>query len=224
MKMMCRSILLLGALLLVSPLLRAQDFPRYRGFSLGTTLAAVLNHTDQKPADVNVTHEGPPLLQELNWWPPSIPGNIFRPDTVEQILFSFYDGSLYKMSVTYEQSSTEGLTVEDMMKSISAKYGPATMVMAEADPRAVDGNDLRQKDVASWEDAQYSFTLVRATLTARFSLVICSKRLNTEAENAIAEAVKREKEESPLKLAELQKKDADDRETARQKNKKTFQP
>jgi len=224
MKMIRRSILCFTALLLFSSLLRAQDFSKYRGFSLGTTLATVLKHSDQKLADVNVTHEGPPLFQELTWWPPSIPGASFRPDTVEQILFSFYNGSLYKISVTYEQSSTEGLTPEDMVKSISAKYGPPTAVLADADPLAVEENDLKQKPVASWGDPQYSFNLVRSTLMDRFGLVICSKQLNAEAEIAIAEAVKREKEEGPQKLADLQKKDADDRELARQKNKKSFQP
>lgn len=224
MKMIRSSILLLGAFLLVCPLLGAQDFSRYRSFSIGTSLTTVLKQTEQKLADVDVTHEGPPLFQELTWWPPSIPGISFRPDPVEQVLFSFYSGSLYKISVTYEQSSTEGLTAEDMVKSISAKYGPPTSVVAGADPLAIDENNLKQKPVASWGDPQFSLNLVRSTLTDRFGLVIFSKHLNTEAEIAVAEAVKREKEEGPQKLANLQKKDADDREIARQKNKKSFQP
>jgi len=55
---------------------------------------------------------------------PSLPGTSYQSDTVEQILFSFYNGELYLMSVTYDQTATKGLTEEDMVKSISAKYGP----------------------------------------------------------------------------------------------------
>jgi hypothetical protein len=90
------------------PALRGQDFSSI-GFSLGTNLATVLKHTDKKMAD-EWTHEGLPLFQEMTWWPPNIPGPSFRADSVEQILFSFYNGQLYKISVAYDQASTEGLT------------------------------------------------------------------------------------------------------------------
>ena len=73
MKAIRSSILCFGALLLASPVLRGQDFSKYRNFSLGTNLATVLKHTDKKLADVTVTHEGLPLFQELTWWPPNIP-------------------------------------------------------------------------------------------------------------------------------------------------------
>jgi hypothetical protein len=67
-------------------------------------------------ADVKVIHRHP-VLQEVTWWPPKLPGTSFRSDTVEQILFSFYNAELYKISVTYDRTSTEGLTAEDMVKS-----------------------------------------------------------------------------------------------------------
>ena len=46
-------------LLFVSPLLSAQDLYKYRTFSLGASLATVLKQTDQKLADVKVTHSRP---------------------------------------------------------------------------------------------------------------------------------------------------------------------
>jgi hypothetical protein len=205
-------------------MLCAQDFSKYRGFSLGTSLSSVLKHTDKKLADVNVTHAGPLLFQEVTWWPPNIPGASFRSDTVEQILFSFYNGELYKISVTYDQASTEGLTAEDLVKSIAAKYGPATSVEPEVDSTTIERYDAKQKPVASWEDSQYSFSLVRSSFTDRFGLVICSKRLNAEAELAVVEAVRLEKEQGPKKEAERQRKQTDDLETARQKNRKVFRP
>src|SRR5580700_2428880 len=138
MKTIRCAILCFTALLFAASTLRAQDFSKYRGFSLGTDLTAVLKLTDQKLADVSVTHAGDALFQELTWWPPNIPGPSYQTDSVEQILFSFYNGSLYKMSVTYDQASTEGLTTGDMVKSISADYGPSTTLAPAADPASTD--------------------------------------------------------------------------------------
>ena len=224
MKTMRTSMLCLGALLLAAPMLRAQDFSKYRGFSLGTSLATVLKHTDKKPTDVNVTHGGPPLFQEVTWWPPNIPGTSFRADSVEQILFSFYNGELYKITVTYDQTSTEGLTSQDMVKSIAESYGPATTVAPEIDSTTIERYDVKQKPVASWEDSQYSFNLVRSPFTDRFGLVIYSKRVSAEAELAIVEAVRLDKEDGPKKEAERLKKVTEDLEAARQKNQKKFRP
>src|SRR5207249_4024755 len=157
-----RSMLCLVVLLLLAPLLRAQDLSKYRHFALGKSLTRVLNRTERQMADVKVLHGRQALIQELTWWPPNLPGASFQSDTVEQILLSFYNGELYKISVTYDRASTEGLTAEDMVKSIAAKYGPATNIMLVMDSE-IDRYDVRQKPVASWEDAQYSFNLIRST-------------------------------------------------------------
>ncbi len=224
MKTIRCSILCFVVLLLTAPLLRAQDLSKYRHFTLGMSLTRVLERTDQKMADVKVTHGRPALIQELTWWPPNIPGTSYRSDTVEQILFSFYKGELYKISVTYDQTSTEGLTAEDMVKSISAKYGPATNVVLQIDSAKNDRYDVRQKPVASWEDAQYSFNLVRSSFTDHLGLNIYSKRVNVEAELAIVEAVRLEEQEVPQQEAVRQKKQMDDLEVTRQKNQKIFRP
>jgi len=224
MKKMHILILCFVASLLTAPLLRAQDLSKYRHFSLGMSLTRVLERTDQKMADVKVIQGRPALVQEVNWWPPNVPGTSFQSDAVEQILFSFHNGELYKISVTYDQTSTEGLTAEDMAKSIAEKYGPATNVVLEIDSAKNDRYDATQRPVASWEDAQYSFNLVRSSFTDRLGLIIYSKRVNAEAELAIAEAVKLEEQEGPKREAERQKKQTDDLEVARQKNRKIFRP
>ena len=224
MKTMLSSILCFVVLLLAAPLLRAQDLSKYRHFTIGMSLTSALERADQKMADVKVIHGRPALIQELTWWPPNLPGASFQSDTVEQILLSFYNGQLYKISVTYDRASTEGLTAEDMVKSIAAKYGPATNVVLEIDSAKNDRYDVRQKPVATWEDAQYSFNLVRSSFGDIFGLLIYSKRLNAEAELAIAEAVKLDKQEGPKREAERQKKQSDDLEATRQKNRKTFRP
>jgi hypothetical protein len=224
MKTTRSSILCLVVLLLAAPLLRAQDLSKYRHFTIGMNLSRALERTDQKMADVKVIHGRPALIQELTWWPPNLPGASFQSDTVEQILLSFYNGELYKISVTYDRASTEGLTAEDMVKSIAAKYGPATNVVLEIDSAKNHRYDVRQKPVASWEDSQYSFNLVRSSFGDVLGLVIYSKRLNAEAELAIAEAVKLDEQEGPKREAERQKKQTDDLEATRQKNQKNFRP
>jgi hypothetical protein len=205
-------------------MLRAQDLSKYRGIALGTSVANVLKLTEQRPEAVNLPHAGSTIFQEVSWWPPSLPGNTFQADSVEQIHFSFYNGKLYKLSVTYAQSSTEGMTSIDLQKSIAVKYGPPTSVAPVADPATIDRYDTKENVVATWEDAEHSFNLVRSSFTERFGLVIYSKRANAEAELAIAETARLEKEEGPQREALRLKKQRDELELAREKNQRSFRP
>jgi hypothetical protein len=224
MKTLRNSILCLVVLLLTSPWLRAQDLSRYRNFTLGMSLTKLLERTEEKISDVKMIHGRPALIQELTWWPPNVPGTSVRADSVEQMLFSFYNGELYKISVTYDRPSTEGLTEAAMVKSISAKYGPATIVAPEVDSATNDRYSSKRQPVASWEDAQYSFSLVRSSFNDVLGLVAFSKLTNAQAELAIAEAVTLDEQEGPKREAERQKKQMDDLEVARQKNQKSFRP
>jgi len=214
----------LMALLLVTPILRAQDFSKYRDFSLGTNLATVLKRTEKKLVDVSTTHGAPALFQEVTWWPPSLPGASSRADSVEQVLFYFFNGELYKIAVAYDHSSTEGLTAEDLIKTISAKYGPPASVVPEPASRLNVGYDMEQKTVASWQDSLYCLNLVRTSSSDRFGLLIYSKRANAEAELGLVEAAKLEKEQAPAREAERQKKQIDALELTRQQNQKSFRP
>lgn len=224
MKTLRRSLFCLVVLFLLIPSLRAQDFSKYRHFTLGMSLTKLLERTDQKMSDVKTIHGRPALIQELAWWPPNVPGALVRSDSVNQILFSFYNGELYKMSVTYDRPSTEGLTEQDMVKSISAKYGPATIVAPEIDSAVADRYSSKQMPVASWEDEQYSVNLVRSSFSDVLGLVVLSKRVNTQAELAIGEAVKLDEQEGPKREADRLKKQKDDLQVAREKNQKSFRP
>src|SRR5882672_4693348 len=168
MKMRAIFSLFLGffSLIAVAPVLCAQDLSKYRGFTLGANLASVLKLTDQKLSDVNQTQGASLMFQELTWWPPSVPGELaYRSDSVEQILFSFYNGELYKISVTYDQNSTEGLTAEDMVKSISEKYGPPATVFPDIAGNTNSHYETRERSVATWEDSQRSLNLVRSSFS-----------------------------------------------------------
>lgn len=214
----------LTTLLLAAPMLQAQDFSKYRNFSLGMGLPTVLKYTGQKMADVKVIHSQPALIQEVTWWPPTSPGTTAQSDVVREIVFTLYNGELYKMAVTYDRTSTEGLTTPDMMKAVTARYGPVANVPLAIDAAANDRYDMSAKIIASWEGPQYSVDLVRSAFTDDFGLMIYSKRVNADAELAIAEAVKLEVQERPKREAERQQKETADLEVARQKNRKIFQP
>ena len=224
MKTMRSAVLCFVVLLLTSPVLRAQGFSKYRNFSLGTNLAAVLKHTDQRLVDVKTTRDGSLLFQELTWHPANGMGVSYRSESVDELVFSFYKGELYKMVVTYERASTEGLTADDMVRSISAKYGPATSIALEIDAAANEQYGVRGKPVASWEDSQYSLNLVRSSFSSTFQLIIYSKRVTAEADAALAEVVKVDELAAPQKAVDRQKKELDAIELTRQKNQKSFRP
>ena len=140
------------------------------------------------------------------------------------MLFTFCNGDLYKISVTYDVASIQGLTAGDMIKSLSAIYGPAKILEPEADTMPERGYSTSEKVIASWEDSQYFFKLVRSPFTDDFGLVLFSKRVNEQANVAIADAVSLAKQEKPQRDADLKKKEADDLEAERQKNQKAFRP
>ncbi len=81
-----------------------------------------------------------------------------------------------------------------------------------------------EKIIARWEDSQYSINLVRSRFLNSFALAMFSKRLDGEAEAAIAEAVELERQKAPQTEVARMKKEADNLEAARQKNRKMFRP
>jgi hypothetical protein len=214
----------LMALFFAVPALGGQEFSRYRSVSLGTSLPAILKYTGQKAIDVKLIHARPALIQEVTWWPSNTSGTTAQPEDVREIVFSLYNGELYKMAVTYDRSSTQGLTTPDMMKAVTAKYGPVTNFVLAIDSSTNDQYDLKAKTIASWGNAQFAVDLVRSPFTDDFGLIIYSKRMNADAESAIAESVRLEEQERPTREALRQQKATDDLEETRQKNRKVFQP
>jgi hypothetical protein len=215
--------LLFAILFLSASAVAAQDLSKYRMFSLGSSVESVLKQTSMKTTDVKALHEHPALIQELAWWPPAGPGVAHRSDTAQQILFSFYNGELYKISVTYDRSAIEGLTEADMVQSLSGKYGAPTKASTESKLLGKNYSDTNSTIFATWENEQSSLSLVHA-YTDEFALLVVSKALGAQAEVAIAESAKLEEQQRPEKEAELRKKEAGELDTTRQKNKKSFQP
>ena len=216
--------LMVVVILLSTPQIRAQDLSRYRNFSFGMTVADLSKQIDEKPANAAVLHEHPALIQELTWWPPQPYSGLRPAEPVQQILFSFYNGALYRMLVTYDSYATKGLNEEDMIRVVSAKYGLATKPVAAVVNFPMNPSyHATDKVIARWEDPQYSLNLVNSSGDG-FAIVMFTKQLDAQAGISIAESVKLEQEDAPQKEAARIKKDADDLELERQKNIKTLRP
>jgi hypothetical protein len=224
MKMMRRVIFSLVVILLSAPVIHGQDLSKYRNLSLGMSLIELSNRVDLNPLQTKVIHKHPAVIQESTWWPRESSGPSLQADTVWQVFFTFYDGELYRILVTYDRDATKGLTAEDMVQAISAQYGTATRPDTQISFPTNELYRSTEKVIARWEDSQYSISLFRATSLNSFGLVMFSKRLDRQAEAATAESVKLEGQEDLQKEIERQKKETDKLEVARQKNRKTFRP
>jgi len=221
--------LALGADPVSAPLIDVQDLSRYRGFQFGMNLLAVAKQADMKPSEARVIHQRPAVIQELEWRPPRSVG-LPQADPVKEVLFSsFYNGELFRMVVNYDQQKTEGLTDEDMIEAISAKYGTAT----RPDAKIILFSSFQvyndsEKVIARWEDSQYSFNLFRSSYQPTFGILVLSKRLDTMAGAAIVEAIRLDEQEAPQRETERQKKRDDEDHAAQEKarlvNKPNFRP
>jgi hypothetical protein len=224
MKMIIRAAIVLAMIALCSPLIHAQDLSKYRNFSFGMSTASVSKLAEEKPADVVTIHKQPALIQELTWYPP-LPFASSRPaEPVQKVLFSFYNGELYKMAVSYDSDAIKGLTNEDMIRILAAKYGTATRPAAEVNVPTDDSYGTTEKVIARWEDPQYSLNLFRSSLLDTFEIILFARRMDSQAAAAIAESVKLERQEAPQREAARVKQEAADLEVERQKNIKALLP
>ncbi len=124
----------------------------------------------------------------------------------------------------YDSSAIKGLTDEDMIRAVSAKYGAATRPVADVNFPTNPSYRATEKVVARWEDSQYSFNLFRSSPSNTFAIVMFDKRLDAQAGVSIAESVQLEKQEAPLKEASRVKKENDALEVERQKNIRLLRP
>jgi len=210
-----------------APTRAAPDLSRYRNFQFGETLTALAKQAALALSDAKVIHERPALIQELEW-PIWLSGASSSPtDPVKTILFSFYNGELFRIVVIYDRSETEGLTAGDMMEAISAKYGTATKPAdTEITFSSAQVYDDSERILACWEDAQYSFNLYRSTYQPTFGIIAFSKKLDVLARAATAQANRLDTQTTPQQ--EIQNQQTDDTknrellEKARQANKPNF--
>src|SRR5437879_4275003 len=209
-------------ILLSAPLIRGQDLSKYRGFSLGMSLPQLSSQVDLRPLQTKLIQKHPAVIQELTCWPGGSSDYSHQRDSVWQIFFSFYNGELFRILVTYDQDATYGLTAEDMVQAISTKYGTPSRPVGEISFPTNELYRSTEKVIARWEDSQYSINLIRSRLLNSFALFMFSKRLDAQAEAAIAKSLKMEGQEDPQKEIDRQEKKTGDLEAARQKNRRIF--
>jgi len=207
----------------------AQDLSRYREFRLGTSLSAVAKQADVVPSEARMVHQRPAVIQELEWRPQSSLSSTPEVDPVSEVLFSFYNGELFRMVVNYNRHKTEGLTDEDMVEAISAKYGTATRPEAKIVLfSSFQVYDDSEKVIARWEDPQYSFNLFRSSYQPTFGMLVLSKRLDGLARAAIVEAIRLDEQEAPQIEIQRQKQEDEanraEQDAARLVNRAAFRP
>jgi len=224
MKLISRGAVSLALVMFSTSLIYGQDLSKYRTFSFGMSVASVSKQANQQIAKSEIIHQRPVLIEESTWYPPQPFGSSRPAEPVEKVLFSFYNGELYRMLVTYDNSAIKGLTDEDMIGVISAKYGTATRPIADVNFPTNPSFRATEKVVARWEDSQYSFNLFRSSTSGSFAIVMFDKRMDAQAGISIAESVQLEKQEAPQKEAVRIKKETDALEDERQKNMKTLRP
>ena len=218
-------IALLCGLVGTASMLSAADLSSYRGLKLGMSLAAASKIAGSRPADARIVEKRPNVIQEMNWELRTAQVNP-KPDPVKDGLLSFYNGELFRIIVTYDRYKIEGMSADDMIQAISATYGTATKPTAEI---AYHSNYAEVAPVlARWEDAEYSYDLVRTGDRSSFALILYSKKLETLAMASIVEAARMDADEAPQRELDKQKKrDDDDRlalDKARAVNKPNFRP
>lgn len=177
----------------------AGDLSKYRGFQFGTDLPTVTKQVGASVSQAKVIHSRPALIQELKWRPQSL-GPSTQKESANEVVFSFYNGELYRIAISYDRYEIQGLTTDDIIEAVSTIYGPAARL---AIPVKSPENHYSDQDevVARWQDPQYSFDLVRSSYGPTFKLIGVLKRLDAPAQAAIHEATRLDIEEAPQRDA-----------------------
>ena len=172
------------------------------------------------------------MIQELTWRPRYAVGRSpsAEADATEQIVFSFYNGRLFRLTVNYDRRRTEGLTDTDMVEAISAVYGSQvkpTVSRTRPTPSAYE--EESGTPIARWGDAADSLVLYRLSLyVTGFRLVMTAEPLAALARTAAARAAVLDDREAPQREAAREKQEAEDlraaQDRARSTNKAIFRP
>jgi hypothetical protein len=190
------SLLLFGAMPAAT---LAGDLSKYRDVQLGTDLPTVAKQVGASPAQAKVIHSRPALIQELEWSPRPL-GPSSRTESVKEVVFSFYNGELFRIAIDYDPYETEGMTADDFVKAISASYGTAEKPGAPAEAMQ-SSYGHPQEVLARWRDPQYCFELIRSAYGPGFRLIGVLRRLEAPAQAATVEAARLDDQEAPQRDA-----------------------
>lgn len=227
-----RALAIGAALVLIAQAARSQDRAGYREFRLGADLTSVAALAKTPVSAAKTLHQRPALIQELEWRQPYVTSGsaMSQNDPLQRIVFSFFDGQLFRLVIGYDRQRTNGLTDGDVIEAISATYG-VPLLQSSPSPVPALGVSLITElgaRIAQWGDVDYSVALYRSSFAHEFRVVVTSPRLDALALAATAEAIRLDERDAPQREVERREKEAADtrasQEKARLANKPTFTP
>jgi hypothetical protein len=220
LSLMCAVAFSMPALAAESPL------AQYRGVALGDSVQVVVERLHLSAAGVTVLHEGPTLIQQINWRPrPSIGGPADSADSVAEIVLTFQADRLGQILVIYDRARTQGLTDEDARDALGRTYGPSMLIPVQP-PRTPPGSE--RMTIGRWEDATTLLILWREQFPNRIGLTITSLASDAALQQAMADGARLVAAGAPAR--ELARRTAEAEairlrdEKIRLENKKTFKP
>jgi hypothetical protein len=216
------AIALVSLLALDARIAMAQDLSRYRDYALGSSVTAIVTASAARATDVKSLHERPALIQELDWHALYL-ATRDRVDSVDRVLFNFYNDKLYQIVVTYDRDRMAGLTDADVVAAVSSTYGAPELAVRAAVAKK-DDPFAPSIMVAQWSDAASQLTLTRDVYSRQFQLVLVGKALAEQARLAIKDSVRLDKQDAPGLEREQAAEDALKVETARLANRAAFRP
>ena len=115
------------------------------------------------PSDARVIHQRPALIQELDWRPQyQSPSTRIAMDPVLEVALTFYNDQLFRITITYDQSRTDGMTNADVIDAVSATYGLAVVpATPHAPPRSSPSSRTDAITIARWANGDRTLTLSR---------------------------------------------------------------
>ena len=208
-------------------LLPASDLSRYRDFHLGSSIADVAKRTGMESPNPRLISGRPERIEELDWNSSWSSSSEVRSDSAREIRFSFYNGSLFEMMVSYDRQHTGGLTDADMTEALSSVYGSASSPVTK-EMSFNSGYNSTVRVIAQWDDPQSQLSLVGLSYGGGFGLIVSSKDTLPLARRAIAESERLDRIEAPQRALDEQAKQVAATEARDQKsrlvNKPEFRP
>jgi len=203
------------------------EFSRYRGVTLGESVATVIDALKATPADVKVLRDKPSLVQELTWRPLRfISGATLEADALAEMVLTFHADRLVRIAATYDRERIAGLTEADLHEAVSTVYGVSALMSNAAFAGAQ--NAMERRTIGRWENADTLILLWHDRYPDRSGLLISAVVADTVMQQAIAEGQRLEAEEAPARDLALRTANAAAivarNEKIRLENKKAFKP
>jgi hypothetical protein len=179
--------------LVSAPLNGDGQWSRYRGVTLGDSVATAVERLEIAEPTIKVLYERPFLVQELTWRPHRfISGVVVTADPLGELVLTFMDGRLVRMTATYDRDRTEGLSDADFVELLGAAYG---LPRLESRPTGLVRAEPR-RTIASWGDDDALVQLWSEQHPRRVGLTITSSG-DIALQTALADGRIAEREAAP---------------------------